>query len=242
MTQSCWVSLDQPFTLSPNGLVWPLVFLLMGSYVPFCFSFGQPWPTYFFWVSLVLLLTLHSHELLLILLGFPGLITLFSSLEFMGLLQTPYFLCLHYFRPVAALSHFSTSCTAYGYAISLFSGFFKPSCPFKAHLFISWAYNPLYLPLGPNGFAIYLSILCRPCCWGFSSFYLDSHKWPLTTVKVHFTKNQRVELDFWDDESFFRPKLLVMFIKSNYCLIYCLLIKNVQIFKTSFINLYSGKK
>ena len=37
MIQSCWTSLDLPFTLSPSGLTWPLVFLLMGSYVPFVF-------------------------------------------------------------------------------------------------------------------------------------------------------------------------------------------------------------
>ena len=56
------------------------------------------------------------------------------------------------------LYHFSTSSTAHGYAISLFPGFFKPTCLFKTHLFISWAYDPLFLPHGPNGFAICLPI------------------------------------------------------------------------------------
>ena len=106
MTQSCWASLGQPFTLSPSGLAWPLVFLLMGSCVPFVFLlgilgpfafFGFPWPICFLWVSLTLLLTLHSHGLLLTSLGFIGPITLFSSLGFMDLPLTPYFLCLHYF-------------------------------------------------------------------------------------------------------------------------------------------------
>ena len=137
MTQSCWASLGQPFTLSPSGLAWPLLFLLMGSYVPFVFSLRHPWPICFLWASLALLLTLHSHGFLLISLGFPGPISLFSSLGFMGLSLTLYFLCLHYFGPAVALSHFSTSYTAHGYVISLFPGFFKPTCLFKAYLFIS---------------------------------------------------------------------------------------------------------
>ena len=167
MTQSCWAFLDQPFTLSPSGLAWPLVFLLMGSCVPFVFTLGNPWPICSLWASLVLLLTLHSHGLLLTSLGFPGPITLFSSLWFMGLPLTRYFLCLRYFGPVVALFHFSISYTAHGYAISLFPGSFKPTCLFKAHLFISWVCDPLFLQLGPNGFAIYLPILCCPCRWAF---------------------------------------------------------------------------
>ena len=86
-----------PFTLSPKALSWPLIFLLMGSCVPFVFSLGHPWPICFLWASSSLLLTLHSHGLLLTSLGFPDPITSFSSLEFMGLPLTPYFLCMHYF-------------------------------------------------------------------------------------------------------------------------------------------------
>ena len=50
MTQSYWASLGLSFTLSPSGLTWPLVFLLMGSYVLFVFSLGHPWPVCFLWV------------------------------------------------------------------------------------------------------------------------------------------------------------------------------------------------
>ena len=167
MIQSCWASSGQPFILSPNGLAWPLVFLLMGSYVLFCLSLGHPWSICFLWVSLTLLLTLHSHGLLLTSLGFPDPITLFSSLGFMGLPLILYFLCLYYFGPVVALSYFSISYTAHRYAISLFPDSFKPTCLFKAHLFISWACDLLFLPLGPNGFAICLPILCCPCRWTF---------------------------------------------------------------------------
>ena len=134
---------------------------------PFCPSLGHSWPTCFLWASLTLLLTLHSHGLLLTSLSFPGLTTLFSSLGFMGLSLTPYFLCLHYFGPAMTLSHFSTSYTAHGYAISLFPSFFKPTCLFKTYLIISWACDPLFLLLGPNGFTICLSILYYPCRWPF---------------------------------------------------------------------------
>ena len=138
-----------------------------GLLYPFCLPLEHPWPTCFLWISLALLLTLHSHELLLTSLGFPGLITLFSSLGFMGLPLTPYFLCLHYFGPAVALSHFSTSYTAHRYAISLSPSFLKLICLLNAHLFTSWACDPLFLPLEPNGFATCLPTLCCPCCQAF---------------------------------------------------------------------------
>ena len=69
----------------------------MGSCVPFVFSLGHPWPVCFLWASSSLLLTLHSHGLLLTSLDFPSPITSFSSLGFMSLQLTLYFLCLHYF-------------------------------------------------------------------------------------------------------------------------------------------------
>ena len=108
-----------------------------GLLCPFCLSLGHPWSICFLWASLAFLLTLHSHGLLLISLDFLGPITLFSSLGFMSLPLVLYFLCLYYFGPVVALSYFSISYTAHGYAISLFPSSFKPTCLFKAHLFIS---------------------------------------------------------------------------------------------------------
>ena len=76
---------------------WALVFLFMGPYVPFVFSLGHSWPVCFLWTSLSFLLTLHSHGLWLTSLDFLGSVTSFSSLGFMGLPLTPYFLCMHYF-------------------------------------------------------------------------------------------------------------------------------------------------
>ena len=113
----------------PQWLGMAIGFPTYGLLCPFCFPLGHPWPTCFLWAFLALLLTLHSHEFLLTSLSFLGPITLFSSLGFMGLPLTPYFLCLHYFGPVVGLSHFYTSYTAHGYAISLFLGFFKPHLP-----------------------------------------------------------------------------------------------------------------
>ena len=55
------------------------------------------------------------------------------------------------------------------FAFSLFSGSFKPIYLLKAHLFISWACDPLFLPLGLNGFSIYLPNSFCPCCWASSS-------------------------------------------------------------------------
>ena len=151
--------------------------------------FGHLWPTCFLWASLALLLTLHSHGLLLTSLGFPDPITLFSSLGFMSLPLTPYFLCLHYFGPAVALSHFSTSYTTNGYAISLFLGSFKLNCLFKAHLFISWTCDPLFLPLEPNGFAICLPILCCPYRWAF--FFLLGFS-QMTINNPYLTPNKKM--------------------------------------------------
>ena len=138
-----------------------------GLLCPFCFSLGHPRPICFLWAFLALLLTLHSHGFLLTLLGFPDPIILFSSLGFVSLPLTPYFLCLHYFGPAMAHSRFSISYDVHGYTISLFPDFFKLICLLKVHLFISWICDPLFLPLGRNGFAICLPTLCCPCCWAF---------------------------------------------------------------------------
>ena len=50
---------------------------------------------------------------------------------------------------------------------------FRPLCFLKAFLFISWACNPLFLPLGLNDFSLHLLTLFCPCCWA-SSFYWAS--------------------------------------------------------------------
>ena len=74
-----------------------------GLLCPFCFSLRHPWPIYFLWASSSLLLTLHSHGLLLTSLDLSDPVTSFSSLGFMSLSLTPYFLCLHYFWAYSGL-------------------------------------------------------------------------------------------------------------------------------------------
>ena len=137
----------------PNGLTRPWAFLPLGSCVHF--SLGYPWPICLPWASSALLLTLYSHGLLLTLLGFPNPITSYSSLEFMGLPSIPYSLYLHCFGPAAAHSYFFSHHTlSMGLllTISLFSGSFEPICFLNVHLLISWTCDPLFLPLGRNGF------------------------------------------------------------------------------------------
>ena len=82
----------------PQWLSMSIGFLTHGLLCSFCLFLGHPCLICFLWASLALLLSLHSHELLLTSLDFPSPIILFSFLKFMGLPLTSYFLCLHYFR------------------------------------------------------------------------------------------------------------------------------------------------
>ena len=128
------------------------------------FSLGHPRPNCLPWVSSAFFLTLYSYGLLLTSLGFPGLITSYSSLGFMGLPSTPYSLCLHFFEPAAARSYFFSHHTlpmGLLFAISLFSSSFKPIFFLKAYLFILWTCDWLFLLLGLNGF----------CSLSFANFF-----------------------------------------------------------------------
>ena len=119
------------------------------------FSFGYPRPICLPWASSAFFLTLYSHGLLLTSLDFPGLITSYSSLGFMGLPSISYSLYLHCFEPAAARSYFfsnHTLPTGLLFVISLFLGSFEPICFLKTHLFISWTYDSLFLLLRLNGF------------------------------------------------------------------------------------------
>ena len=192
MTQSYWVSLGLPFTLSPNALTWPLVFLLMGSCVPFVF---------FSWASLARLLPL-GFLILFTNSAFPWVI-----INFIGLPWPNYFILILGVHKLAInpllslfalllglqwlILTFSTSYTAHGYAISLFPGFFRPIYLLKAYLFISWTCDPLFLPVGPDGFATCLPNLGCPCCWAFlpSTWILkNDHQHYPNISKVCFVK------------------------------------------------------
>ena len=165
-----------PFILSPSGLTWPLVFLLIGSYVPFCFFswaslahllplgflipftnsaspwtitnfIGLPWPNYF-----ILILGING-------LAINPLLSLFALL--LGL-QWPILTFLHHILPMgmlflsfwASLSPFTSS---------------RPICLFH-ELVIHHSYRLGLMVLPP---------VCQPfvvLVAGLSSFHLDSQK------------------------------------------------------------------
>ena len=154
---------------SPNGPVQPLVLLLHHWRAPVShlFSLGRPGPVCFPWASLALFLTSHHHGLLLNSLGFPGPITLFLILGVHGLAINP---LLSLFSLLwACRGPFSLFYIIYfsRFAFSLFPGSFKPIYLLKTHLFISWAYNPLFPPLGVNEFSSQFTNSFLPILLGF---------------------------------------------------------------------------
>ena len=106
------------------------------------FSLGHPQPTCLPWASSALFLTLYSLGLLLTSLGFPSLITSYSSLGFMGLSSIPYSLCLHCFGPAAAHSYFFHIIHCPWVCYSLFLSFRALLSPFAFS-------RPIYLFHGP---------------------------------------------------------------------------------------------
>ena len=182
--------------LNPTGPLWachlffsygpvqPLVLLLHHWRAPVShlFSLGHPGPVCFPWASLALFLTLHSHELLLNSLGFPSPITLSIILGVQGLAINPLLSLLSLlwaYRGPFSLFHI-IYCP--WFAFSLFPSSFKPIYLLKAHLFISRACDPLFLPLGLNGLFYLFANSFLFVLLGFS-FPLGLPKWPSTTGK-----------------------------------------------------------
>ena len=151
------------------GLLCPILFfwassarfitfgLLCPIWVPLThlFSLGRPRLICFPWASSALFLTSHYHGLLLTSLGFLGPITLFSSLGLMDLPSTPYFICFHYFGPIAAHSHFFTSYTAHGL---LFLSFRAPLGPFTSSRLICLSHGPVIHYSYHSGLMVFFSI------------------------------------------------------------------------------------
>ena len=137
-------------------------FPIYGLLCPFCFFlFGHPWLVCFLWVSSSLLLTLHSHGLFLTSLDFLGPITSFSSLGFIGLPLTSYFLCMHYFWVCSGL-------------FSLFPNHILPMgmlfLSFRAFLSLFTSSRPICLfhePVIHHSCCLglmTLPLVCCPCC------------------------------------------------------------------------------
>ena len=168
----------------------------MGSYVPFVFSLGHPWPVCFLWTFSSFLLTLHSHRLLLISLGFPGTITSFSSLGFMSLPLTPYFLCLHYFwacsGPFSLFLHhilpMGMLFLSFRASLSPFT-FSRPICLFHEPVIHHSCHLGLTtLPLVCQSFAALIA--------GLFAFHLDPQKWPSTTSCIALSILMKFQLSF----------------------------------------------
>ena len=160
---------------SLNDLVWSLGFLLhcLRAPVSHLFPLGHPWPICFPWASSAIFLILHSYRFLLTPLGFPDPITLSFILGAHGLSISLLLSLLALLQ--ACCGPFSLSYITYCLWVCYFSlfGLLWPVCFLKAHLFILWAHDPLFLPLGLNGFSIHLLTLFYPCWWT-SSFYWAS--------------------------------------------------------------------
>ena len=176
-----------------SHLVRPLVFLLHHWRAPMShlFSLGRPRPICFPRVSSTFFLTLHSHGLLLNFLGFPGPITLSLIFGVHGFAINPLLSSLSLLW--ACRGSFSLFHIIYwpGPTFSLFPGSFKPIYLLKAHLFISWACDLLFLLLGLNGFSIYLPTLFCPCCWA-SPFHLGFQNGHQQFVNMQFNYSIKV--------------------------------------------------
>ena len=151
---------------SPNGSVQPLVLLLHNWRAPVShlFSLGRPGPVCFPWASSAIFLTLHSPGLLLNSSGFPGPITLSLILGVHGLAINPLLSLLSLLW--AYRGPFSLFHIIYypWFDFSFCPSSFKPIYLFKAHLFISWPCDLLFLLFRLNGFSIYLPTLFCSCC------------------------------------------------------------------------------
>ena len=121
------------------------------------FSPGHPWPICLLWDSSAILLTLYSHGLLLTLLGFPGPITSYSFLGFMGLPSIPYSLYLYCFGPTTAYSYFFHIIHCPWVCYLLFLSFRVLLSPFALS-------RPIYLFHGP--------VIHYSCCLDLMIFVL----------------------------------------------------------------------
>ena len=112
---------------------------LSGSFVPFgllcpiCFPFALPW-------AFTNFIGLPRPNYLILILGAHGLAInpLLSLFSLLWACCSPFLLFHIIYCP--------------WFAFSLFSGSLRPIYLFKTHFFISWAYDPLFLPFRLNGF------------------------------------------------------------------------------------------
>ena len=110
-------------------LLWAFLthYIACGLLCPISFLFGHPWPICFPWASMAHFLILHSHGLLLTLLGFPNPITLSFILGAHGLsinLLLFYFITLSLLWPILTFLHHIMPMSL----LLLSLGSFRPIC------------------------------------------------------------------------------------------------------------------
>ena len=115
---------------------------------------------------------MHSHGLLLTLLGLHGLITLSFTRGVHGLCINP---VLTYFITSSLLWPILTFLLPMGLLL-LSMGSFRPACFFRGPFIILWAYDPSFLLFELNGFFLNLLTLFYPYYWA-SSYYWAFPKW-----------------------------------------------------------------
>ena len=115
------------------GFILMLLWAFLTHYIacrllcPISFLFGHPWPICFPWASMAHFLILHSHGLLLTLLGFPNPITLSFILGAHGLsinLLLFYFITLSLLWPILTFLHHIMPMSL----LLLSLGSFRPIC------------------------------------------------------------------------------------------------------------------
>ena len=110
-------------------LLWAFLthYITCGLLCPISFIFGHPWRICFPWASMAHFLILHSHGLLLTLLGFPNPITLSFILGAHGLsinLLLFYFITLSLLWPILTFLHHIMPMSL----LLLSLGSFRPIC------------------------------------------------------------------------------------------------------------------
>ena len=110
---------------------------------------------------------MHSHRLLLTLLGFPSSITISFTFGVHRLSLNPllnYFIILGLPRPILVF--------ILPMGLLLLSlGFFRSACFIRCPFIILWAFDPSFLPFGFNGFSLNLLTFFCPYCWAFSCYW-----------------------------------------------------------------------
>ena len=108
-------------------------YIACGLLCPISFLFGHPWPICFPWASLAHFLIMHSHGILLTLLGLLGLITLSFIFEAYGLsinFLLFYFITSGLLWPILIFLHRIISMSLPLLFLGSFKPIFFPQCPF----------------------------------------------------------------------------------------------------------------